>query len=199
MQDIPDILGGASLPGTPYSLMLMTDMSRRLDDLFGFRYREKIVSYRKRLMSGTLELTDIDEPGLFLQMEDILSVLDVPSKGLTGEIIIPVSREVEHNLKSARSFMIAYEGTETVVDFFSSLSQRTGCFFALSTEEILAAPGGLERGSIAMAKEEGYARAWTYHLGPGKETEFLELTDKFSPLEKRLGRRQTQAYENILY
>lgn len=185
MQD--EICGGASLSGTEYSTLLTTAMSKRLDELFGFDYVERFASkYAQKLRNGTLKASDIDEPEMFLYIDEIMRVSQIPVKGITREIVIPVSREADHNFRSARTFMVAYNESEKVVDYFSGLAKRVGFFFALPYDEVLAAFNGLRQEDVEVAIKEGYARTGvTTHI-TGKPLRFLELTDKFCPLEKRV-------------
>jgi len=111
---------GAGLSGTEYSTLLTTDMSTKLDELFGFNYIGKFASsYVPKLQDGSLTIEDIDEPEIFRDIQKIQSVSQSPIRGLTGEIVIPVSREANYNFRSARSFMVAYNESEKVVDYFS--------------------------------------------------------------------------------
>ena len=150
--EIP-ILGGAGLRGTQYSTLLITDMSRKLDELFGFKYMEKIRTHIDRLKKGNFEVKEIDDLRLFLYSREIMKVNSSPVKGLTGEIVIPVSREVDYNFRSARSLMVAYHESERVVDYFYGLAKKVGFFFALPYKEILRA-GDLSAKDVEVAVED---------------------------------------------
>ena len=189
--DEMEVYGGAGLGrGTPYSHLCTTDMSRRLDELFGFNYKDKIFNYIKQIAdcaekNGSIEDLDIDDPILLLHREEILSVSRQPILGLTGEIRIPVSSEVKHNILSARCLMVAYHGSERFVDYFTGLAMKVGYFFALPYDEVIRArESNLDADDIEVAVKEGYARKGsTTHIN-GRPMLFVELTDKFCPLEK---------------
>ena len=182
-----EVHGGAGLgKGTPYSHLCTTDMSKRLDELFGFNYKDKIYdSIRKIAKNKGVEGLNIDEKILLLHRDEIFSVSQKPILGLTGEIRIPVSKEVEHNLKSARCLMVAYHESEIFVDYFAGLAMKVGNFFALPYEEvILARESRLNADYIEVAVKDGYARkGYTTRIN-GRPMLFVELTDKFCPLEK---------------
>ena len=118
MQDEISVHGVAGLSRTGYSKLFTTDMSKRLDELFGFKYVEKFAGYARGMQEGNLVASEIDEPEVFMHTQDILAVSQAPVRGIRGEIVIPVSREADHNFRSARAFMVAYRESERVVDYF---------------------------------------------------------------------------------
>jgi len=181
------IYGCASLSGTYYSHLFTTDMSKRLDGLFGFNYVDKFVSkYSPKIKEGTLDISDIDEPEIFMYIRDIMRVQQSPVLGINGSVPIPISREVKHNLVSARSLMAAYNESERIVDFFTEMALKVGFFFALPYDEVVSAYNGIDERDINVALKEGYARTGYTTLVDGNPLKILELTDKFCPLEKRL-------------
>lgn len=181
------VYGGACLSGIEYSRLLTTDMSRKLDDLFGFDYIGKFASrYAPKLRDGTLTVDDIDEPEIFMNMQDILIVSQSPIRGINGEVVIPVSRETDYNFRSARSFMVAYRESEKVVDYFFGLAKKVGFFFALPYDEVIRASNGLSEDDVQRAIEEGYIRVGVTAYVDRNPLKILEVTDKFCPLEKRL-------------
>jgi len=178
---------GAGLSGTEYSTLLTTDMSTKLDELFGFNYIGKFASsYVPKLQDGSLTIEDIDEPEIFRDIQKIQSVSQSPIRGLTGEIVIPVSREANYNFRSARSFMVAYNESEKVVDYFSGLAKKVGFFFALPYDEVIRANNGVSEHDVQEALNEGYVRIGVTTHVDGNPLKMLEVTDKFCPLEKRL-------------
>ena len=186
MQDEILVHGGAGLSGTEYSMLLTTDITIKLDELFGFNYVEKFAGYPKRMLEGHLDVSDIGEPEIFLHIQDIRAVSQAPVRGIRGEIVIPVSREADHNFRSARAFMVAYRESERVVDYFSGLARQVGFFFALPYDEVLRANNGLREDDIQEAIREGYARTGITTHVDGNPLRMLEITDKFCPLEKRV-------------
>ena len=145
---------------------------------------EKVIGYTERLVEGEIGANDIDEPELFLEADTIHAVSQQPVLGFTQEFVIPISREVDHNLRSARSLMVAQHESEKVVDYFSELAKRVGSFFALPYYEVLYADNGLTEVDIQIAIEEGYARTGVVSGIVGTPEDVLELTTKFCPLEK---------------
>lgn len=186
MQDEILVHGGAGLNGTEYSMLLTTDMSKRLDELFGLKYVEKFAGYARKMQEENLVASEIDEPEVFMHIQDILAVSQIPVKGIRGEVVIPVSREADHNFRSARAFMVAYRESERVVDYFSGLARQVGFFFALPYDEVLRANNGLREDDIQEAIREGYARTGITTHVDGNPLRMLEITDKFCPLEKRV-------------
>jgi hypothetical protein len=187
MNDEILIYSGAGLSGTEYSRLLTTDMSRKLDDLFGFNYIDKFSSrYAPKLEKGNLNIDDIDEPEIFMNIQDILAVSQSPVRGIKGEVNIPLSREADYNFRSARTFMVAYRESEKIVDYFSELAKKVGFFFALPYNEFIKANKNITEDDVQIAIEEGYVRKGiTTHVN-GKPLVMIEITDKFCPLEKRL-------------
>ncbi len=181
------IYGCASLSGADYSHLFTTDMSKKLDDLFGFDYVDKFVSkYIPKIKEGTFDVSNIDEPEIFMYIQDIMRVQQSPVLGINGSVPIPISREVKHNLVTARSLMAAYNESERIVDFFTEMALKVGFFFALPYDEVVSAYNGLDERDLNVALKEGYARTGHTTLVDGNPLKILELTDKFCPLEKKI-------------
>ena len=166
--------GFARLSGTDYTFLCTTDMSIRLDELFGFNYISQIAEHGIH-----------SEQGRELALR-ILEVDQQPVKGLTGKVVIPVSKEVDYNIRSARCFLIGSHESERVVDYFSKLAQRVGFFFALPFEEVIKSrEANLSIEDIEGAVNEGYAKISVTTNYDGKPIRMVELTDKLCPVEKR--------------
>ncbi|MFT4250747.1 MAG: hypothetical protein ACMXYD_05290 [Candidatus Woesearchaeota archaeon] len=177
----------AGLSGTEYSVLVTTDMSKKLDTLFGFDYIHKFASeYASKLKSNSLRIEDIDEPEIFMNIGEIFDVSESPVRGLTGEITIPVSREAQHNFRSARALMVASYESEKVVDYFSGLAKQVGFFFALPYDEVIRANNRISQQEIQRAINEQYVRVGVTTRIDGNPLHMIEITNKFCPLEKRV-------------
>ncbi|GEM_PF-3603485 len=175
MVDELDTRAFAGLSGTDYTFLATTDMSARLDGLFGFNYISQIAEH------GVHSERD---RGLALK---ILVVNRQPVKGLTGELVIPVSKEADYNLRSARCFLIGSHESEKVADFFSGQAKKVGFFFALPYDEIVnSGKSNLSARDIQTAVDEGYVRIGVTTVYSGQPIRMAELTDKFCPVEKRM-------------
>jgi len=176
---------------TGYTFLCTTDMSRKLDDLFGFDYVGKFASkYAPKIENGTLDVSDIDEPEIFMHIQDILAVSQAPVKGIKSEVVIPVSREVDKNYRSALTFLIGSEESMKVAEYFYELATKVGFFFALPFDEVCASinPYNVIRSGcpdLETALEEGYIRKGIVTHWNDKGIPVVELTTKFCPLEKR--------------
>jgi len=164
----------AGLKGTDYTFLCTTDMSQKLDKIFGFNYISQIVK------NGIHSEHEIYLTKL------ILDVKQEPVRGLLEEIIIPISNEVECNIKSAKLFLIGSHESEKVANFFSTRAMQVGFFFALPYNEIISSnTSNLSTSDIERAIEEGYARIGITKRYTGTPIQMLELTHKFCPVEKR--------------
>ena|SRR3989338_2939905 len=153
---------------TGYTFLCQTELSEKLDEIFGFdKYRHYA------LMSRGVK-----------EAYDILIVESQPVRGLTGEIQIPVSREVDNNTRSALTFLIGSSESMKIAEYFSNLAKKVGFFFALPLDDVIKnSSNKIIRDDVEKAVEEGYIRTgvagWNSH-----GVEVMELTDKFCPVEK---------------
>ena len=173
-------------PGTDFWFLCHTDMSEKLNTLFGLDYGRKFYSkYVPKILDGTLDASEIDDPEILCYIEDILAVEAVPVWGLTGKIQLPVPREVAYNLRSAWLFMVAGRESGQVTNFFAKLAQQVGSFFALPYDQIVESPNGPSAHQLKCAEQDGYLRVGTTTRFNGYPIKLAELTDKFCPVEKR--------------
>lgn len=168
--------GGAALgKETGYTFFMTTDLSYKLDEIFGFNKYDSICQKYFHRVSEEEKQTILD----------IDTVAHCPIKGLTGEIEIPVLKEVDDNIGSAIASIIGSHESIKVTHYFSELAKKVGFFFALPYEEIIKSiKNDISAKDIERAVEEGYVRlGYTDHYD-GNKIVMAELTDKFCPFEK---------------
>lgn len=176
----------AGIEEAGYSYLCTTDMSQKLDDLFGFNYLKIQNKIWEQLRSEEIEPYQVSEPEIALAGDNILRVQSQPVLGLTDRVQLPVSREVEANILSARALMVAYSPSERAVDYFVGLAKKVGFFFALPYEEVVQShQANLSVSVLERAADEGYVRFGETDRITGKPVRFVELTTKFCPVGKQ--------------
>lgn len=158
---------------TEYSFLITTDLSERLDNIFGFdKYFDTIYQNIDRTCEKDIE-----------RVRSIQKVFFIPVLGVSGQIKIPVTKEIDYNIRSAISSLNdSYESIK-VAGFFSELATRVGFLFALPYKEVIkSTENNITFEDVERAIEEGYIRHGYTRIWDGKPIEMIELTEKFSPI-----------------
>ncbi len=182
-----EVLRFGRLPDTDYAFFATTFMSKKLDKLFGLDYIKMITKY------GVYTEKDLDIAHMILEVDGC------PTKGLKGQIILPVPEKVQKNLISAKSFLSGSPDIERVVDLFSEQAKKVGYFFALPYDDVVRNRWNrVSDNDIARAVEEGYAQMGAFSRFDGIPVHMVELTNKFRPLGKQNLPKRTRYERNDL-
>lgn len=148
------VYGGAGMDKsrTGYSNLFYTDMTSKLNELYGINETEV----------------------------DILTG-NCPLDVFLGEIPVPMTRETAEKLRGAEIMYALSHETDKVIRHFLDMVKRGGQFVALPYDEIANA-AGIPRSYVDKAASEHYFRVSETTIIKGQPLRIMELTDKLLPV-----------------